>query len=532
MNARLFSFSCALGALLGSVPSQAQVKPAANTETLLLQEPTISAEHIVFVYAQDLWIVARDGGEARRLTSSPGVERLPSLSPDGKWVAFTGQYEGNADVYVLSTDGGMPRRLTWHPSFDGVADWHPDGKRVLFRSRRESGARYEKLFVVDVAGGTPRALPIPRAYHAEYHPSATKIAYHAGTRRVSQLEALPRRSHDSPVWIYDVQSHEVEQVPHVTATDTFPCWANGAPLLRVRSRRAHEPLPVRPRWRQCRAVDAVPPTSTCATSMGSTARWCSSRRARCTCSTPNKRRRAGCRSRCAPTAWRPLPAWKEVEGFVRSADIAPNGRRAVFEARGEIVTVPREHGDARVLSGDARCPRAQPEVVARRRANRLLERCERRVPARGARSSRPRRTALVRSRCDGRRRCGWRQFLLRTALESKWRAHSVCRQEQPCRFRHAEDGGGDRSRALAGVRSGSSAPRSLGRPTASGWAFEDRNPHTVYDRIALFELATGENDSDHRRLPARRRTRRSHATASTCSSRRRCSPGRNGSGST
>ena len=146
---------------------------AANThgmeeETLLLQQPTVSGDHVVFVYANDLWIVSRAGGEARRLTSDPGTETNPRLSPDGRHVAFSAQYDGNLDVYVMSIDGGDPRRLTWHPGGDLVQDWHPDGGKILFSSRRQSGPSVARLFHVDKKGGTPKALPVPRVAHASY----------------------------------------------------------------------------------------------------------------------------------------------------------------------------------------------------------------------------------------------------------------------------------------------------------------------------------------------------------------------------
>lgn len=89
----------------------------------LLQRPTVNKTHIVFAFADDLWIVPRDGGDAQRLTSGPGVETDPIFSPDGKWVAFTGDYEGNVDVYVMPAAGGQPRRLTFHPGLDRAIGW-------------------------------------------------------------------------------------------------------------------------------------------------------------------------------------------------------------------------------------------------------------------------------------------------------------------------------------------------------------------------------------------------------------------------
>src|SRR5262245_55114558 len=120
-----------VAALLLAPPLGAQTEPPQ-----LLRQPSLSATDIVFAFAGDLWLVGRGGGEARRLTSGPGIEANPYVSPDGRTIAFTGQYDGNTDVYVVDARGGAPRRLTWHPGPDFVAGWSPDGKRILFRSQR------------------------------------------------------------------------------------------------------------------------------------------------------------------------------------------------------------------------------------------------------------------------------------------------------------------------------------------------------------------------------------------------------------
>src|ERR1700740_1979648 len=106
--------------VLAGIVLPAQAAAPSVPVPLLMQKPTVSRTHVVFSYADDLWIVPREGGEAKRLTSGPGVETDPMFSPDGKWVAFTGQYEGNDDVYVVPAEGGEPTRLTYHPGSDQV----------------------------------------------------------------------------------------------------------------------------------------------------------------------------------------------------------------------------------------------------------------------------------------------------------------------------------------------------------------------------------------------------------------------------
>src|ERR1044071_732316 len=113
-------------------------------ETLLLQDPTVSEHEVCFVHGQDLWVAPREGGEARRLTSDPGLEATPRFSPDGRWIAFTGQEQGKTDGYVIAAEGGIPKRLTWNPAVDRVQGWTPDGKRILFTSRRVGGPPVER----------------------------------------------------------------------------------------------------------------------------------------------------------------------------------------------------------------------------------------------------------------------------------------------------------------------------------------------------------------------------------------------------
>src|SRR5208283_2815498 len=150
----------------------------AADQPLLLQKPTLSKTHIVFVYAGDLWSVPREGGDAVRLTSGMGTETDPAFSPDGTEIAFTGEYDGNVDVFVIPASGGVPRRLTWHPAADSTMGWTPDGKSVLFASNRNSSTgRYTELFAVARTGGFPTPLPLPIAGEGSYSPDGARIAY-------------------------------------------------------------------------------------------------------------------------------------------------------------------------------------------------------------------------------------------------------------------------------------------------------------------------------------------------------------------
>src|SRR3954463_12830475 len=135
---RMLLAGCAAGVLIVTALAG---RPAANgTPTKRLRMPTVSGTQIAFAYANNIWTVDRAGGMARRLTSFQGQTSNPHFSPDGKWIAFSGEYAGNLDVYVVAASGGEPKRLTWHPGADAVQGWTADGQRVLFSSARASAA--------------------------------------------------------------------------------------------------------------------------------------------------------------------------------------------------------------------------------------------------------------------------------------------------------------------------------------------------------------------------------------------------------
>jgi len=150
---------------------------------------------VVFVAEDDLWLAPVAGGSARRLTTHPGVETFPRFSPDGRWIAFTGHYDGNADVFVVSAQGGEPRRLTWHPSPDVVRGWSPDGKRILFISPRENPHGSNEIFSVPYTGGDAEKLPLGWATNIDIEPRGRQVAFTRtpGAARGSATAAAPPR---------------------------------------------------------------------------------------------------------------------------------------------------------------------------------------------------------------------------------------------------------------------------------------------------------------------------------------------------
>src|SRR2546426_864202 len=197
--------------MLSSFPPD--LNAATPTETRLMRFPDISNDQVVFVYAEDLWVASIKGGLAHRLTAHPGDELYPKFSPDGKWIAFTGEYDGNADVYVIPSEGGEPRRLTFHPGDDFVLGWTPDSKKILFRSNRASApARYQRLFLVSLEGGLPEMLPVPRASLTSFSPDAQRIAYTSTSQEFRTWKRY-RGGWSPAIGIYDLKKNTYEELP-------------------------------------------------------------------------------------------------------------------------------------------------------------------------------------------------------------------------------------------------------------------------------------------------------------------------------
>jgi tricorn protease len=199
----------------------ASVCLADENPPLLLHHPTVSATQIVFAYAGDLWSVPRAGGVAQRLTAGAGTASLPIFSPDGREIAFTGDYDGNADVYVIPASGGTPRRLTYHPDADAVLGWTRDGQAVLFASGRNSYSRFSQLFTISREGGFPTELPLPMGAEASYSPDGQELAY-VPLDHAFEIWKRYRGGRTSPVWIARLADSSVTPVPRENSNDFNP----------------------------------------------------------------------------------------------------------------------------------------------------------------------------------------------------------------------------------------------------------------------------------------------------------------------
>lgn len=220
-----------VAAIVGSAPALAQ------TEARLLRFPAIHGDQIVFTYAGDLYTVASTGGIARKLTNDQGFEMFARFSPDGKTLAFTGQYDGNTEVYVMPAGGGIPQRLTYTATLgrDDVADrmgpnnivmtWTPDGRQIIFRSRMHSfNAFLGRLYAVGLAGETPDELPLPRAGFCSYSPDGKKLAYNRVFREFRTWKRY-RGGMADDIWVYDFETKTTENITNNPAQDIIPMWS-------------------------------------------------------------------------------------------------------------------------------------------------------------------------------------------------------------------------------------------------------------------------------------------------------------------
>ncbi len=204
--------------LLFSLSATAQI------DARLFRYPDVSATQIAFVYGGDIWLAPKTGGTANRITSSTGEEAFPRFSPDGKTLSFSATYDGNTDVYTMPVQGGIPIRITWYSGPDRVVDWHPDGKRILFASGRESGTpAYRQLYLVSAKGGLPEKLPVPYGELASFSPDGNQITYVTKITENYPFKRI-RSGLASDVLTFDLKKGTAENITRTDATEGKPVW--------------------------------------------------------------------------------------------------------------------------------------------------------------------------------------------------------------------------------------------------------------------------------------------------------------------
>ena len=334
-------------AILACILALSQSASTAD-KPLLAQQPALSATQIVFVFAGDLWSVPRGGGEARRLTTGIGVESSPSFSPDGTWIAFTGQYDGNTDVFVVPSGGGVPKRLTWHPDPDVALGWTRDGRKVLFTSSRDSYSRIRELFLAAMDGGLEEKLPLPMAHEGSLSPDGQRIAYVPLPRAFSVWKRY-RGGQTTPIWIATLANSRIEKVPRENSNDYSPMWVDDRVFFL--SDRSGPVTLFSYDTKSRRVTQAVPntgmdfksasagPGAIVIEQFGEIQLY----DLKSSTLTPVKISLAGDIAELRTK-------YVNVGRRLTNAHISPTGARALFEARGEILTVPAEKGDPRNLT--------------------------------------------------------------------------------------------------------------------------------------------------------------------------------------
>jgi tricorn protease len=207
---------------------------AASAQTKLLRFPDIYKDKIVFTYAGDLWTASTQGGTASRITAHPGLELFAKFSPDGKWIAFTGQYDGDEQVYVMPATGGVPKQLTFYPArgpfpprwgYDNqVYGWTPDGKSVFFRSLRDGWDHGQsRIYTVPVTGGLAEPLPMPLSGGADLSPDGKQVVYTPFARDFRTWKRY-QGGWAQDLWIFDLATHKVRQITKTPQTERDPMW--------------------------------------------------------------------------------------------------------------------------------------------------------------------------------------------------------------------------------------------------------------------------------------------------------------------
>jgi len=322
---------------------------AAAQETRLLRDPAISAEHIAFTYGSDLWIVGRAGGEARRLTATPAVVSGPHFSPDGRRIAFTSAEQGIPQVHVIDIDGGDPVRLTWYPSPSQARGWTPDGTRILYASGRESApSNYTRLWTVPADGGPSTLLPAPFGFRGDFAADGQRLVVEPTSRWDPEWRGY-RGGQNVPLVVLDLGTLDEQLIPSDLTYDQHPVWVDGTVYFLSDRDWAMNIWSFEPATGALRQITFESDVDIRTLSAGAGILvyehdgWIHTLDPR-----------TGVSERISITVrgdfpWA-RPRWVDVGSGIRSAGLSPSGRRAVMEARGEIFTVPVEHGSARNLT--------------------------------------------------------------------------------------------------------------------------------------------------------------------------------------
>ena len=337
-------------ALAVSLPLSISAQASGSQKPLLLRSPSLSQDRIAFRYADDIWTVGRDGGVAERLTSNGAVEDGPYYSPDGSQIAYSARLQGNLDVYVVPSSGGVPKRITWHPAGSAVEGWSPDGKNVLTGSGALSHRHFRRLFLVHADGsGMPEPLPLPTGFEGSFSPDGQSIAYEPHTKWQPAWKRYVG-GQTTPIWIVNLKTLDLVKVPRENSNDSSPVWMgnavyflsdrNGPVSLFRYDIGSNQVTPEVPnKGFDLKSVQGGPG--------GLVYEQFGSIHLVDTATHTDKEVAIQIHGEL-PTLTPHLATVAPEE--IQNAALSPTGARAVFEAHGEIFTVPAEKGDTRNLT--------------------------------------------------------------------------------------------------------------------------------------------------------------------------------------
>ncbi len=324
----------------------------------LLRFPSIHGDKVVFTYAGDLWLASTTDGIARKLTNSPGIELFARFSPDGQWIAFSGEYDGQRAVYVIPASGGVPKRLTYYPAhkmpdrfgYDFlVFGWTPDSKKILFRSLKESFSVWlGRLYLVDLEGHFPEPLPFPYGGFASFNENGTKLAMNRVFRDFRTWKRY-KGGQQQDIWIYDLNTNEMERLTQYEGMDHIPMWyKNRIYFVSDRSHTANI-FYYDLNTKQVTQVTHFEEYDVNWPSLGDGQIVFENGGSLYVLNLADH----SLKELTITLHYDKItarPTYKKVADFIESYDVAPGGKRAVVAARGEVFTVPAKKGDPRNLS--------------------------------------------------------------------------------------------------------------------------------------------------------------------------------------
>ena len=322
-----------------------------TAQTRLLSHPAISAEHIAFAYAGDLWVAGRDGNNPRRLTIGEGPETNPVFSPDGQTIAFTGAYDGNLDVYTVPVVGGIPKRLTWHPDPDEVQAFTPDGQAVLFTSKRYVFTnRFNQLYTIGLDGGRETPLNIPTASQADYSADGSHLAYTPLGDRSTMWKNY-RGGTVSRIWLYAMADSSVVEIPkpETGSNDNFPQYLDGKVYFRSDRNGEYNLFAYDPASKQVEQLTEFADFPVIGLSAGDGG-IVFEQAGYLHFYDPASRQHERLDITVNADILDVRPRYVTGGDNVRFAGVSPSGTRLVFDFRGDILTAPAEEGDVQNLT--------------------------------------------------------------------------------------------------------------------------------------------------------------------------------------